>query len=177
MLRAADENNQFAIKGIGLSSCENFVEARKTQSPQYFQFGGWMNGYLSAVNRYEQNTFDVVSWQSTGLLAGWLAAFCQSNPDVPFVRAVAMMVNTLGKERLTTRSEQVEAEAGNVTVYIYESVLSQVQERLSKSGHFQGPVTGKFDNQTRQALEGFQRETGLDPTGVPDQATLAQLLQ
>ena len=47
---------------------------------QYFQYGGWLNGYLSATNRYESRTFDVVSWQTTGVLAGWLARFCERNP-------------------------------------------------------------------------------------------------
>ncbi len=172
---ATDDNGQFAIKGMGLVTCERFVEARDAQSREYFQFGGWINGYLTATNRYEQQTFDVVPWQSTGLLAGWLARFCERNPDVPFVQAVAMMVNTLGKERLTTRSERVEAQIGETRVYIYESTLRLVQERLSERGHYEGAATGNFDTQTRAALERFQREAGLKPTGLPDQPTLAKL--
>lgn len=176
VLPAADDNGQFAIKGMGPATCQRFVAARNAQSREYFQFGGWINGYLSATNRYEQQTFDVVPWQSTGLLAGWLARFCQRNPDAPFVRAVAMMVNTLGKERLTARSELVEAQVGDQVVYIYESILRRVQERLSERGHYTGAATGNFDSQTREALERFQREAGLKLTGLPDQPTLAKLL-
>ena len=173
---AVDEDREFAIKGLGLANCERFVEARNAQSREYFRFGGWINGYLSATNRYEGQTFDVAPWQSTGLLAGWLARFCENNPDVPFVRAMAMMVNALGKERLTTRSERVEARVGDATVHVYESVLRRVQERLSEEGHYEGAATGNFDNQTQDALERFQRDAGLEPTGLPDQATLAKLL-
>jgi murein L,D-transpeptidase YcbB/YkuD len=177
ILQAADENNQFAIKGIGLSTCESFVEARNAQSPRYFQFGGWINGYLSAINRYEEQTFDVAPWQSTGLLSGWLAQFCQRNPDVPFVRAVASMVNTLGKERITTRTELVKVEVGDVTVYIYESILRRVQERLLERGYYEVAATGNFNRRTQEAIERFQRKAGLHPTGLPDQPTLAKLLQ
>lgn len=174
--RAADENHQFAIKGMGLATCERFVAARNAQSREYFQFGGCIDGYLSATNRYEQRTFDVVPWQSTGLLAAWLTRFCQRSPDVPSVRAGAMMVNTLGKGRLTTRSERVEARVGDATVYICESILLRVQERLSERGHYEGADTGNFDKRTREALERFQREAGLKPTGPPDQPTLGKLL-
>ena len=146
------------------------------QSPEYFQFGGWINGYLSATNRYEQQTFDVAPWQSTGLLAAWLERFCENDPDVPFVRAVTMMVNALGKTRLTTQSDRIEVRVDDKTVYLYESTLRRVQERLVERGHYEGAPTGQFDPPTEAALQAFQREAGLQPTGLPDQATLAKLL-
>ena len=173
---AADEKGQFAIKGVGLATCERFVEARKAQSREYFQFGGWINGYLSSTNRYERETFDLAPWQSTGLLAGWIARFCQRNPEVPFVRAMAALVNNLGKERLATRSETVEARVGDATIQIYETTLRRVQERLSQRGYYEGETSGEFDHQTQEALERFQREAGLQPTGLPDQASLSRLL-
>ena len=176
-LQAADENNQFAIKGIGLSNCESFVEARKTQSPQYFQFGGWMNGYLSATNRYEKNTFDLVSWQSTGMLATSLATFCERNPEVQFVRAVALLVNTLGQDRLQSQSELIEAKVGETSVFIYRTTLQRAQERLAELRQLEGAPSGEFDAATQQALQRFQEEAALEVSGLPDQTTLARLFQ
>ena len=176
LIPAADDNGQFAIKGLGLANCGRFVEARNSQSREYFQFGGWINGYLSATNRYEKQTFDIAPWQHTGLLAGWLMRFCQDNPEVPFVRAMAIMVNTLGKERLTMRSDLVEAHAEDAAINIYETILQRVQERLSELGRYKGAPSGKFDSQTQSAIRGFQRASGLQPTGLPDQSTLAKLL-
>lgn len=175
VLQAADKNSQFAIKGIGLSSCESFVEARKTQSPRYFQFGGWVNGYLSAANRYEQDTFDLVSWQSTGMLSASLARFCEQNPDLPFVRAVALLLNTLGPDRLSTQSDLIEARIGEASVFIYRATLRRVQQSLVGKGHLAGKPSGEFDESTRQALQRFQEANDLETTGLPDQATLAQL--
>jgi len=37
---ASVDDGQFAIKGMGLATCERFVEARSAQSREYFQFGG-----------------------------------------------------------------------------------------------------------------------------------------
>lgn len=174
---AADDNGQFAIKGIGLRTCQEFVAARETQSPQYFQFGGWMEGYLSATNRYEEETFDLVPWQSSGVLASWLETFCKRNPDATFVRAVAMLVNALGRDRLTIRSEFVEFEIDGETRYVYASTLHRVQRALVERGYYQGTPNGALDAATREALERFQTGAGLTATGFPDSATLAKLLQ
>lgn len=177
ILQAADKNNKFAIKGIGRSTCESFVEARKTQSPQYFQFGGWMNGYISATNRYEANTFDVASWQSTGLLTASLANFCERNPEMQFVRAVAFLVNTLGKDRLQSQSELIEAKVGEMSIFVYRATLQRAQERLADRNHFDGVPSGEFDTATQRAFKSFQEENELEVTGLPDQATLAKLLK
>ncbi len=177
VLQAADENDQFAIKGIGVSTCESFVEARRTQSPQYFQFGGWMNGYLSATNRYEKNTFDLVSWQSTGALAASLAAFCERNAEVQFVRAVAVLVNTLGGDRLESHSELIEATVGETSVFIYAATLQRAQASLAERNYLDGTPTGEFDAATLQAFRRFQEEVGLESSGLPDLATLARLFR
>jgi hypothetical protein len=177
IIQAADEENRFAIKGIGLSTCASFVEARKAQSHQYFQFGGWMNGYLSATNRYEKNTFDVVSWQSTGVLAASLAGFCERNPEVQFVRAVVFLINTLGQDRLQNHSELIEAKVGEASVVIYRATLQRAQERLVELHHLDGSPSGEFDAPTQQAFRRFQEEAALEVSGLPDQLTLAKLFQ
>ena len=176
-LDAADADNQFAIKGIGLSTCESFVEARKTQTPQYFQFGGWMNGFLSAANRYEKDTFDLVPWQSTGMLAASLADFCERHPQLQFVRAVALLLNTLGPDRLQSQSELVEAKTGETSVFIYGATLQRAQQILVERGHLRGAPSGELDIATQQALKRFQEANSLEATGLPDQATLAVLFQ
>jgi murein L,D-transpeptidase YcbB/YkuD len=175
--QAADENGQFAIKGMGLLPCQDYVQARKEQTPQYFQFGGWMEGYLSATNRYEKDTFDLTPWQTSGVLASWLESFCERNPEVQFVRAVATLVNVLGKDRLTTRSELVEFEANGGTHSVYASTLRRAQQELVKRGLSKDTMSGKLDEETVAALRRFQAESGLEATGLPDPATLARLLQ
>ncbi len=177
LAQGADANGQFAIKGAGLLSCKDFVQARKDRTPQYLQFGGWMEGYLSATNRYEGDTFDLVPWQSSAVLATWLTSFCERNPEVQFVRAVAALANTLGPTRLTTRSEALGFEGGETTGYIYADTLRRAQQRLVDLGLLKGTVSGSLDEGTRAALRRFQGASALDPTGLPDQATLAKLLQ
>ena len=172
---AADADGHFAIKGLGLQSCADYLAAREAQSPQYHQFGGWMNGYLSASNRYEDDTFDLVPWQSTGMLAAWLASVCEENRDAQFVRVVALLVNALGEERLRARSAVVEYETDEGTDYVYAEVLRRAQQRLADAGLYAGPINGALDSATKDALRRFQAERDLAATGLPDQRTLAML--
>jgi hypothetical protein len=175
IVQAADESNQFAIKGMGLHTCESFVEARKAQSPRYFQFGGWMNGYISAANRYENHTFDLVSWHSTGMLSTALANFCEQNPQLQFARAVALLLNSLGPDRLQSQSELIEAKVGEKSVFLYRATLLRAQQSLVDQRHMEGTPDGEFDAPSREAFQSFQRASGLEETGLPDQATLAKL--
>jgi hypothetical protein len=172
---AADADGHFAIKGVGLQSCADYLAAREAKSPQYHQFGGWMNGYLSATNRYEDDTFDLVPWQSTGMLAAWLAGACEKNRDAQFVRVVTLLVNALGEERLRARSALVEYETDEGTDYVYAEVLRRAQQRLVDAGLYEGPFNGQLDTATKDALSRFQAEQDLAATGLPDRRTLPVL--
>lgn len=175
MVHAADENGHFAIKGFGLKTCADYVDARAAQSNRYFQFGGWLNGYLTATNRYEPDTFDIVPWQSTGLLASWLERFCRQQPEQPFVRAVGALVNSLGNDRITSWSDMIELQIGDQNVFIYNIVISRLQAMLVQRGFLKGKPSGELDESTRDALKMFQEHLGLPITGVPDHSTLARL--
>ena len=55
------------------------------------------------------------------------------------------------------------------------SELSGVQKRLQNLGLYQGEAHGDLDEPTGAAISEFQRRHDLDPTGAPDEDTLAQL--
>jgi len=54
-------------------------------------------------------------------------------------------------------------------------VIKQAQEKLSSLGKDVGTPDGQMNSQTRQALEEFQQENGLQPSGQLDSQTLAAL--
>lgn len=57
----------------------------------------------------------------------------------------------------------------------YGNLESQVQVILARRGYYRGPVDGDFGPMSRQALAGFQRDTGLRPTGSIDRSTISAL--
>lgn len=50
-----------------------------------------------------------------------------------------------------------------------------IQQRLSQLGFYEGEENGVFDLETQKALLKFQRENGLDDTGIADEKTREKL--
>ena len=135
---AADDSNHFAVKGAGLASCSDYIEARRKNTPAFYQFGGWINGYLTALNQTSPETYDLAPWQSSDLLAGVILRNCRENPQQRFVNTVAAMVASLQAQRLLIKSPLVEAHAGETRIRIYRAVLRRTQEKLAESGLYDG---------------------------------------
>jgi len=173
---AASAKGEFGVKGLGADSCAAFVEASRQKAPSVGEFGGWVEGYITAVNRYRPDTFDIAPWQSTGLLLGLIHAHCQQNPDHRLFDVVHQLQVLLAEDRLTARSEITEASNGKDRVRIYAEVLKRAQQALIDRGLLQGTADGVFGPKTRTAFEALQKKVGLPVTGLPDQETLFELL-
>ncbi len=174
--RAADSGGQFAVEGIGRSTCESFVAAKSKSLDAYWMFLGWLDGYMTGVNQYSPETYDITPWQSQNLLAALFEKFCARNPGANFFAVANKMVVELRGDRLRESSTPVVAAVGERNIGIYRETLRRVQVVLREGGHYQGGVDGLFGPNTRRALESYQKQVGLTVTGLPDQATLFKLL-
>jgi len=59
--------------------------------------------------------------------------------------------------------------------YLHDVLL--IQERLSRKGYLQGSYNGYFGQKTEDALKRFQRDAGLEVSGVCGRATWDALFQ
>ncbi|MCB1870038.1 MAG: peptidoglycan-binding protein, partial [Gammaproteobacteria bacterium] len=50
--QAADANGEFVVKGAGLLPCNVYTAEREKRSNIYYLIGGWLEGFLSAHNKY-----------------------------------------------------------------------------------------------------------------------------
>ncbi len=173
----ATEKEPYMVKGAGNGSCENFVSERRDRTDTYKIYGGWIAGYLTGYNRYTEDTFDIVPWQGIDLLAVLLDNFCRKNPEVRFINAVDAMIASLLPTRLRNPSETLEIRSKDRSFYVLQSVLKMIQERLEKKGYYQDNIDGVWGENTKEALEAFQKENGLPTSGVPDQHTLFVLFK
>jgi hypothetical protein len=174
---AADQEGRFALKGGGATSCANFVEARRAGGTDMRLFEGFVDGYVTAANLLTPDTFDLVPWQTTALMLEMLGAYCTRTPQAQFAAAVTRLVSALATERLRQSSNLVGARSGTGVVPIYAEVLKRVQEALRARDPRLPEPNGVWTDATRLALERFQRESNIPPTGLPDQRTLFTLLQ
>lgn len=174
---AADRAGKFAAVGAGSVSCARFLQAREARSKEYFMLGGWIDGYLTARNQTDPDTFTLTPWQSTDLLAGLLAEYCRKNPDTPLLRAVMIMTEALRPGRLQAASERVTVTVGTERQGFYRDTVARIQGRLIQAGYLKGPASGNFDQATSAALKRFQQAQSITASGFPDQATLFRLLR
>lgn len=171
---AEDAQGRYAVKGMGQMPCSSFTDELEAQSEEARRALAWIAGYLTAINAESDRTFDIVSWQSEGMIARALDARCRSNPGEPLAAAVEAMVATMRGDRITEEDELTTVRAAGRERVLYGSVIRRLQASLEARGE-DVVVSGRFDDATRGGLRRFQRDEGLAVTGFPDSLTLFRL--
>lgn len=174
---AQDNQRQFAVEGAGMLTCARFTEARAdTASPEYQRMIGFIEGYLTAANLYEPDTFDLTPWHNAAALDMIVGNHCAQFPDDRLVGVTQRMVGGLRPFRVARFSPLLEVGDGENRAFVYETILRRAQAALRLRGLYTGPEDGTFPPALREAFRAFQRSVGLNETGVPDPATLWKLL-
>ncbi len=167
----------FAVEGAGRVDCAAFMSARANKSsPEYQRIIGFLEGYLSAANRYEPNTFDLTPWHNATAFDIILNSHCSEHSQDTVISVVMRMVNGLKPFRIAQFSPMVEVGDDTHRTYVYEAILNRAQAALKTRGLYEGEESGSFTPEMRDALREFQRQSSLDATGIPDPATLWRLL-
>lgn len=171
--RAADNNKNFAAKGLAAISCSTFVEERKKHTPAYGETMAWFTGFVSAYNYLVPDTYDVVPWQSAELLSSLLASYCKEHPNESFVIATKVLLDSIAEERLRTVSEIVTVSIEGQKLNIYKDIVFRIQMALKEKGYLKVRwANGDYDQSTIDAMKTFQAINNLGVTGVPDQRSL-----
>lgn len=174
---AADKNEAYAIKGVGTLYCSKFVEAIDEGNQAFLVYGGWVEGYLTALNQQLDSTYDLAPWQSTEFLLRFVEASCRKSPKVQFQLVVKAMVAELAKQKLTTGGQYVLIKGGKGMLF-QEEIVRRAKASLAGKGFYKGDssIVG-WSDAVRSAMKAFQKSKNLEQTGLPDQATLLHLFQ
>ena len=65
--------------------------------------------------------------------------------------------------------------AGEATQAAVRNAVIRLQVELQQRGYAPGSADGSFGSKTRKALQAFQTDSGLEPTGITDRDTWAEL--
>lgn len=174
---AQDSQRQFAVEGAGMLTCARFTAARAdTTSPEYQRMIGFIEGFLTAANLYEPDTFDLTPWHNAAALDMIVGNHCAQHPEDRLVGVTQRMVGGLRPFRVARFSPLLEVGDAENSALVYETILRRAQAALRVRGLYTGAEDGTFTPALRQAFRDFQRSVGLGETGVPDPATLWKLL-
>lgn len=170
---AADRDGNFAVKGIGLASCADFLESVRTEDERLPMFYGWVSGFLTAMNLHGTDTYDLIDWQSDAYIAESLSRWCQDNREERFFSGVYQMARSLEAFKVTARSPVVVMDGPDGRIRLYRATLDRVRDRLAAMDLL---AQGEEDpDALKTALRAYQGRENLPQTGVPDTATLFRL--
>jgi len=171
--QAADNNKNFAAKGLAAASCSSFVEERAKQSRPYAEAMAWLTGFISAYNYQAPDTYDVAPWQSAELLSSLLASYCKAHPKESLVVATTRLLDSIAEERLRTASVVVTISVEGQKLNIYKDMVFRIQSALKEKGYLKLRwANGDYEQSTVAAMKAFQTKNNLKATGIPDQQSL-----
>ena len=172
---SSDKSGKFAVKGVGGSTCQQYVAAIKQKSPRVNSYSGWVNGYMSSYNQLSPDTFDTQFWENNRLLMSVLENNCKKNPKQLFYVGVISLAKSMSANRIRKLSPTVTSKAGDRSYSMYRETLRRVQQVLAKQGLYRGKLDGMWGPGTKKAITDYQTKEKLQLTGIPDQATLIRL--
>lgn len=166
------EELRLAVRGAGLAPCSAFSAAEEDKGQVFYAFRGWLDGYLTATNRYYEDTYDITSFEPSELIAAIMRRHCRANPADRVFAVVNAIVTKLVPDRLRTPSPPVTASAGGASLKLYRETLARAEAQLVSLGFLDEESGGVWSAALADAFTGFQRDRGLDATGLPDAQTL-----
>lgn len=155
--------------------CSEFVAAQAGDKELVIAFAGWTGGFLTGINVFRDQTFDITPFQATELILSKMAKYGEAHPDEVYVSALGKLVAMLMAGRLQTASPLVRVTSGSSAVFIYADVLEDVRAKLLAAGGTPPAEKGSFSPAFAQALAAHQTANGLAVTGLPDLATMNSL--
>lgn len=174
---AADADGSFALKGAGLFTCERLVAERENRTNAYFIIGGWLEGYISGHNRFTEDTYDVMPFESLEMFLRVMETHCRANPQDRLYEVTNSLLTGIADDRLQSNSPRLRITVGERNTVIYQETIRRIQRKLVQSDIYKGNITGDFDDETRAALAAYQTSVELEATGFPGQPTLWRLFR
>ena len=175
---AADDAGNFAIKGGGQQTCAALLKAYETKSPDLGLYAGWVDGYLTGINQFTPQTYDMAAWQTSDTLLAMTQAVCKQLPaEKRVIDAFVEVVRAIQPGRVVKMDALIALMHEGKGTAAYSSVIIQMKERLVGQGFDPGSTDDSFDALTAKALAEFQKAKGLAETGLPDQQTLYVLFR
>ena len=96
---AADAGGNYAIWGVGQTSCHKFVKARENEDAR--QYKDYLMGYLTAFNTLSEDTYNISGKTKLGEIEQWLAEYCGLHQIESFNRAIQQYATDSFESRLS----------------------------------------------------------------------------
>lgn len=169
-LQAADSEGNYAIRGLGSMECSSFLQDFEADPASGGDYSEWISGYLSAMNRVSEQTFDVSYIASNLEVAELVGRICLTRPEVRVEAALDGLLELMNSSKVELESDLVRVALSETSVTVRQSVLEEFVGVLVRDGYLE--TSRAYDDSVRDAVLVFQEERDLPTTGLPDFNTL-----
>ena len=98
------------------------------------------------------------------------------SPEIPIAFAQSPLESTpIAQAQEEQQPENSEEETVQLKLGDEGEIVTELQNRLKQLGHYEGELTGKYDEKTQEAVAKFQTSQKLEPTGIFDEAAFDKL--
>ncbi len=101
---AADIQGNYAIWGVGMTSCNQYIIAREAQDD--VKYKQYVMGYLTAYNSMAENTYRVSGFNDLNSILSWMDETCIANRVHGFETSLKMYTEVMHEKRLKTPQAQ-----------------------------------------------------------------------
>lgn len=173
--QASDTDGNFALRGYGSRTCEMY-QTEKSDPGHANQYGSWLMGYVTARNRLQPDTFDILPFIDGMVLLQAISAVCADRKDITVENATSEVIRAIAPLHQRSASAALTIERGGQTVRIREEAIAKLQARLIERRLYAGSADGKWTDELSSAIQEFQLREQIASTGLPDLATLVRAL-
>jgi hypothetical protein len=85
----------FVVLGSGNTGCSSWTRERNLAAGNWGGMGGWIDGYLSAVNEFVWPSANISEGKSTDQLFSFVDKFCRMHPQNTVVDAAVALRDSL----------------------------------------------------------------------------------
>ncbi|WP_030073434.1 peptidoglycan-binding domain-containing protein [Halomonas alkaliantarctica] len=175
-VHAADDAGNYAVRGAGSFSCEQFRNSVEADDPaELNQFLSWVQGHITASNRATDDTFDLYPILSPTRIGAMLYNLCGNYPETRLEEAVVSLNDFMMPGRVTQQSDIAQLSSGEASVAIRSETLARIQQALVDANYYEEEPDALFDERMQNALRQYQQDNDLPVTGLPDADTIMAL--
>ena len=95
---AEDTNENYAVWGIGQSSCHSYTQAR--EAGEYTDYKLYLMGYMTAYNSLIPDTYNITGTRDLNEILAWIDAHCKKTEMDSYEHALRQMVTEMRETRL-----------------------------------------------------------------------------
>ena len=100
---SSDTQGRYWIYGVGRQTCETYLDSRESGGISEISYKNWISGYLTASNRSQPDTYNLLGNTDFQGALVWLDKYCKKNTKNTIYMGMANLTAVMYKTRRVSK--------------------------------------------------------------------------